>query len=208
MTMSECEFAHALRLLYFDGRIRSCQQVLLQETRSDGCLERRSRKRNTSHTQTFVSDPEFQSHFQPHCIPLSQPRSAVVALPSLMVLAKVWPTPRSMFDPRQRSVTRRSSPRGWGFVPCLSACRSFGESGISRRRGHRRSGSARPPHACKVPSLQCCFACGVCRDNLQTVMNIAPCASSNMPCPMERSTRTGAASADLNTKVCSQPAES
>ncbi len=78
-TMSECDFAHALRLLYFDGRIRSCQQVLLQETRSDGCLERRSRKRNTSHTPTFVSDPEFQSHFQPHCIPLSQPRSAVVA---------------------------------------------------------------------------------------------------------------------------------
>jgi len=111
-------------------------------------------------------------------------------------------------DPRQRSVTRRSSPRGWGFVPYLSACRSFGESEISRRRGHRRSGLARPPHACKVPFLQCCFAGGVCRDDLQAVMNIAPYASSNMPCPMERSTRTGAASVDLNTKFCGQPAES
>jgi len=79
MTMSECKFAHAFRLLYFDGRIRSCQQVLLQERRSDGSLERQSRKRNTSHTPTFVSDPEFKSHFQPHSIPLSQPRLAVVA---------------------------------------------------------------------------------------------------------------------------------
>ncbi len=128
-------------------------------------------------------EAQSEEEYEPHSnirlgsripVPLPIPLHPAVAaslsrgrMPSLMFLAKVWPTPRSMLV-TQGSGKSHDVRLHMGGVPCLalSACRSLGESEISRRWGHRRSGSARPPYACNVPSFQCRFAGGVCRENL------------------------------------------